>query len=452
MRQAEMPALLSPVLRFLTVALVYLLGSTVDAMAATTSPPARLKIPNSQLEPLTWADLGDWAGDDHAAAFKTFQESCKAILPGDASIRESRPVFVALRETCRRAMAIKSPSGTDARGFFEKNFRPLRITTVGESAGFLTGYYEPIVDGSRTWTPEFQVPLYRRPSNLIASGRRQFAGSYFPNKGGLIGRKFGRRKIVPYYDRAQIEEGILTGRQLEICWLKDPIDLLFIQIQGSARLRLPDGTVLRVNYDAHNGHPYSAVGRFLIENGAIPREEMSMDRIRQWMQANLEGGREIRGKNRSYVFFRETGLSADEEPKGAQGVSLTPGRTIAVDRALHVYGTPFYIEAELPIESAEPSTKFRRLMVGQDTGSAIVGPARADLYFGAGDAAGKIAGRVRHPGRFAMLVPREIDPFEIREQRVPLPKPKPVKLVEKEKAKGKPAPVPPPRPKIGPKR
>ncbi len=450
-----MPAPLFSALRFISIALLCLFGGSVAASAARAPQPPTLKFPNSQLEPLNWTDLDGWADDDHAAAFKTFQESCKAIMPGDASIRESRPVFVALRETCRRAMGMSSASGEEARAFFEKNFRPLRIMTVGERAGFLTGYYEPIVDGSRTWTPEFQIPIYRRPSNLIASGRRQFAGTYFPNKGGVIGRKHGRRKIVPYYDRQQIEEGILTGRQLEICWIKDPIDLLFIQIQGSARIRLADGTMMRINYDAHNGYPYSPVGRFLIENGAIPREEMSMDRIRQWMQANLEGGREIRGKNRSYVFFRETGLSADEEPKGAQGVSLTPRRTIAVDRALHVYGTPFYIEAELPIDSAEPSTKFRRLMVGQDTGSAIVGPARADLYFGAGDVAGKIAGRIRHPGRFAMLVPREIDPFETRGLITPLPKPRPViKVTAKDKAKQKAAPVPVPRarPKPGQKR
>ncbi|MEX1083634.1 MAG: MltA domain-containing protein, partial [Xanthobacteraceae bacterium] len=265
------------------------------------------------------------------------------------------------------------------------------------------------------------------------------------------GRKFGRRKIVTYYDRAQIEEGILTGRQLEICWLKDPIDALFIQIQGSARVQLSDGSLLRVNYDAHNGHQYTPVGRFLIENGAIPREQMSMDRIRQWMRRNPEEAREVSGKNRSFVFFREVDLAAEEEPKGAQGVSLTPGRSIAVDRALHIYGTPFYIEAELPIASAEPSTIFRRLMVGQDTGGAIVGPARADLYFGAGDAAGKIAGRIRHPGRFAMLVPHEIDPFEPGRMHAPLPKPKPVKLAAKTKAKPKilPVPLPRPRPKIG---
>jgi membrane-bound lytic murein transglycosylase A len=433
-----MPVLPRSSLQPLAAIFCYLLGS------ATAHASPVLKIPNSQIEPLAWSDLDGWVEDDHLAAFKTFMDSCKALLPRTAPGREAGPLFDALRQVCRRAVAAAPTDKEQARGFFEVNFRPLRIATLGESAGFLTGYYEPIVDGSRSWSQEYQVPVYRRPANLIAGGRR-WSGESFPNK-GPVGRKVGRRKMVPYYDRAEIEEGVLTGRNLEICWLNDPIDLLFIQIQGSARIRLADGSVVRVNYDAHNGYPYSPVGRFLIERNIIPREEMSMARIRQWMEANPDDAKEIRWKNRSYVFFREAALSADEEPKGAQGVSLTPLRSIAVDRALHVYGTPFFIEAELPIESGQPTTKFRKLMVGQDTGSAIVGPARADLYFGAGDEAGKIAGRIRNPGRFAMLVPYAVDPAEAA-SHVPLPVPKPVMALAKEKTSPEPAAVPLPQPR-----
>jgi membrane-bound lytic murein transglycosylase A len=406
--------------------------------AAAMMPP--LKIPNSQLEPLSWSDLGGWGEDDHLAAFKTFMESCKAILPRASPGREAGPMFSALQHVCRRGRSYVASDSEKARGFFEMNFRPVRIATLGDAAGFVTGYYEPIVEGSRTWSQDFQVPLYRKPSNLIPGGRRVTDG--FPNK-GPVGRKFGRKKIVPYYDRGEIEEGALTGRNLEICWLKDPIDLLFIQIQGSARVQLPDGEIVRVNYAAHNGYPYTPVGRPLIESGAIPREEMSMDRIRKWMEENPDDAKEIRRKNKSYVFFREAALSAVEEPKGAQGVSLTPGRSIAVDKALHIYGTPFFIEAELPIDSAQPTTHFRRLMVGQDTGSAIVGPARADLYFGAGQQAGLIAGRIRHPARFAMLVPREIDPTA-GAVRVPLPPPRPEFILTNSKV----TPLPRPRPKV----
>src|SRR5262249_45906834 len=240
---------------------------------------------------------------------------------------------------------------------------------------------------------------------------------------GKVYRKVGRKRL-PYYTRAEIEDGALDGRHLEICWVKDPIDAFFISIQGSARIQLEDGATLRINYDAHNGHRYLPVGRILIERGEVTKEEMSMERIRQWMLAHPEEGRELRRMNNSYVFYRVTGLSDHQEPIGAQGVSLTPGRSIAVDRHLHLYGTLFWIEAELPIASEVPETRFRRLMVAQDTGSAIVGPSRADIYFGAGEEAGLIGGRIKQPGRFVMLVPRGIDPFA-RWRNVPLPPEKP---------------------------
>ncbi len=432
------------------------LGGALSTVAARE--PAALKIPNSQLEPVAWTDLDGWAADDHALAFKTFLTSCKPILARRSSARDARPLFDALKQICRRAVAAAPASGEQARDFFEKNFRPARIATLGETSGFLTGYYEPVVEGSRMPSDEYNVPLYRRPSNLIAGGRRRSAEN-FPNK-GPVGRKVGRRKMAPYYDRAEIEDGALDGRGLEICWLKDPIDAFFIQIQGSARVRLTDGTVLRVNYDAHNGWPYTPIGKPLIDRGIVPKEEMSMERLRQWMAANPEEGKELRRQNRSFVFFRETGLSDQDEPVGAQGVPVTPGRSIAVDRAIHVYGTPFFIEADLPIDSEKSTTKFRRLMVAQDTGSAIVGVARADIYFGAGNDPGRVAGRIRNPGRFAMLIPRELDPVEAG-KHTPLPKPRPATLVAqdkmqdqaREKAPEKAAsiPLPPPRPKIGPK-
>ena len=223
-------------------------------------------------------------------------------------------------------------------------------------------------------------------------------------------RKIGRRKLVPYYDRAEIEDGAIAGRGLEICWLKNQTDLLFTQIQGSARVRLEDGSTLRINYDAHNGYPYTPVGRILIDRNIIPKDQMSMQKIREWMDQNPDGAKELRRQNRSYVFFREVQLSDKDEAVGAQGVPLTPGRSIAVDKSLHVYGTPFFIEGELPIESEQSKTPFRRLMVAQDTGSAIVGPARADIYFGAGADAGRVSGRLRHNVRFVILVPKSLDP------------------------------------------
>jgi membrane-bound lytic murein transglycosylase A len=242
--------------------------------------------------------------------------------------------------------------------------------------------------------------------------------------------------LVPYYDRGEILDGALDGHHLEICWIRNQMDALVIQIQGSARVRLEDGAMLRINYDSHNGYPFVPVGRILIERNIIPRQEMSLQRIHEWMRANPQSAEEVLRQNRSFVFFRIVGLSDDRQPKdaqdaphereaiGAQGVPLTPGRSIAVDNALHVYGTPFFIQADLPRSGEKRGVKLDRLMIAQDTGSAIVGPARADIFWGAGDQAGQIAGRVHHPGNFAMLVPRELDPV-VAGARMPLPPEKP---------------------------
>jgi membrane-bound lytic murein transglycosylase A len=422
-----------PVLLFILAA-----GSGL-AMAA--SQPDSLKLPDAALEPLGWSELDGWSSDDHVAAFSVFLASCRPLLKGAKPIPETKRMSEALAAVCRRASAAGRPDGEQARRFFERNFRPNRVARLGETRGLLTGYYEPIVDGSRFPTREFTVPIYRRPGDLVLLTPHG-DGEGFPNK-GEVGRRVGDQVVTPYFDRAEIENGALDGRHLEICWVKDPIDALFIQIQGSARVRLEDGLLLRINYDSHNGWPFTPVGRPLIERNIIPREEMSMARIRKWMLANPEEAREVRQTNRSFVFFRITGLGNEDEPAGGQGVRLTPGRSIAVDKLLHAYGTPLFLEADLPIAGERPTTPFRRLMIAQDTGSAIVGPARADLYFGAGDDAGRVAGRIKQMGRFTMLVPREIDPAAAA-ARMPFPRPKP-KIAE---PIGGPVPLPRPRPRL----
>jgi len=381
-----------------------------------------LEISGSQYTPVAWADLAGWSDDDHLQAYKAFRLSCKPISAQRKPPAEPKALGTSLRDPCRAARAANLSDGARARAFFEEHFLPLRISRVGEDDGFVTGYYEPVIDGSRTPTDVYTVLVYRRPSSLFVRGFKQDAAG-LPNKGQVF-RKIGRRKLVPYYDRAEIEDGAIAGRGLEICWLKSQTDLLFAQIQGSARVRLEDGSTLRINYDAHNGYPYTAVGRVLIDRGIIPKEQMSMQKIREWMEQSPDGARELRRQNRSYVFFREVTLSDRDEAVGAQGVPLTPGRSIAVDKALHVYGTPFFIEGELPIESEQSKTPFRRLMIAQDTGSAIVGPARADLYFGAGAEAGRVSGRLRHNMRFVMLVPKSLDPVA-RGRKMPVPDARP---------------------------
>jgi membrane-bound lytic murein transglycosylase A len=387
-----------------------------------------LEISGSQYAPVAWADIAGWNEDDHLQAYKAFRVSCRPISAQREPPADPKALGISLRDPCRAAKAAELSDGAKAKAFFEEHFLPLRISRLGEGEGFVTGYYEPVIDGSRTQTDVYTVPVYRRPSNLFVRGFRQSSAG-LPNKGQVF-RKIGRRKLAPYYDRAEIEDGAIAGRGLEICWLKDQTDLLFTQIQGSARVRLEDGSTLRINYDAHNGYPYTAVGRVLIDRGIIPKEQMSMQKIREWMDQNPDGAKELRRQNRSYVFFREVQLSDKDEAVGAQGVPLTPGRSIAVDKALHVYGTPFFIEGELPIESEQSKTPFRRLMIAQDTGSAIVGPARADLYFGAGPDAGKVSGRLRHNMRFVILVPKSLDP-QARGRKMPLPDARPSAKIAK---------------------
>jgi membrane-bound lytic murein transglycosylase A len=390
--------------------------------------PLPLEITDSQYIPVAWHDIAGWGDDDQLAAYRAFRTSCQPIVAQHDPRPDAKALGTSLRDPCRAARANEISDGAGARVFFEQNFAPLKISRLGEDDGFVTGYYEPVLDGSRTKTDVYNVPVYRRPSNLFVRGFRQDAPS-LPNKGAVY-RKIGRRKLVPYYDRAEIEDGAIAGRGLEICWLKGQTDLLFAQIQGSARIRLPDGSTVRINYDAHNGYPYTAVGRVLIERGIIPKEEMSMQRIRDWMEQNPDGANELRRQNRAYVFFREVQLSDKDEAVGAQGVPLTPGRSIAVDRSLHVYGTPFFIEGVLPIDSAQAKTPFHRLMIAQDTGSAITGPARADLYFGAGADAGKVSGRLKHSMHFVMLVPKTLDPVE-RGRKLPVPDPRPSERIAK---------------------
>jgi membrane-bound lytic murein transglycosylase A len=387
-----------------------------------------LQISGSQYAPVAWTDIAGWNEDDHLLAYQAFRTSCRPISAQQNQPADPKALGTSLRDPCRAAKAANISDGAAARAFFEQHFLPLRISRLGEEQGFVTGYYEPVIDGSRTQTDVYTVPVYRRPSNLFVRGFTQ-ASVGLPNKGEVF-RKIGRRKLVPYYDRAQIEDGAIAGRGLEICWLKSQTDLLFSQIQGSARVRLEDGSTVRINYDAHNGYPYTAVGRVLIDRGIIPKEQMSMQRIREWMDQNPDGAKELRRQNRAYVFFREVQLSDKDEAVGAQGVPLTPGRSIAVDKALHVYGTPFFIEGELPIESEQSKTPFRRLMVAQDTGSAIVGPARADIYFGAGADAGRVSGRLRNNMRFVILVPKSLDPVA-RGRAMPLPDDRPSKKIAK---------------------
>jgi len=365
-----------------------------------------LNIRNAQVEPLAFTALDGWRDDDHAVALQTFMKSCTAILNGSKAMRTARPIFGALFKVCERAEAAGPLDREHARAFFEDNFKPVKIMSAGQTEGFFTGYYETEVDGSRFPSDEFTVPIYAAPAETV---------------------KKKQSTVFSDLDRTKIEDGALAGKNLEICYVKSPIDAFFAQIQGSTRIKLDSGRLLRLNYIASNGMPYTPVGKFLIDRGVVSREEMSMDKIRDFMEANPDEGKELRRKNRSFVFFTETPLGANDECIGGQGIALTPGRSLAVDKRIHVYGTPIWVEAELPIESEKPETRFHRLLFAQDTGSAIVGPARADIYFGHGEDISHIAGRIKQYGQFVMLVPQSVavSGTAVAATDVPLPKPRP---------------------------
>lgn len=389
----------------------FLIGLGLCASAPAAAREAAIKLPNAQVEALNFAALAGWADDDHAAAYTTFLKSCGAILQGSRVSRAGRPVFGALFKVCERAKAAGPLEGEQARAFFEDNFKPVRIAPPGQTEGFFTGYYETEFVGSRVPTDEFKIPIYAAPAETV---------------------KKRKSRVFAHFDRTAIENGALNGKKLEICYVKNPVDAFFAQIQGSTRVKLDSGQMLRLNYVASNGQRYTPVGKFLIDRGIIAKEDMSMDRIRDWMDANPDEGRELRRKNRSFVFFRETALAPHDECIGAQGIPLTAGRSLAVDRKIHVYGTPIWIDAELPILSEKPDTKFRRLLFAQDTGSAIIGSARADIYFGAGEEIGHIAGRIKQHGQFVMLVPRSVavnGSGAAPTQDIPLPQPRPKAII-----------------------
>ncbi|MGA7387230.1 MAG: MltA domain-containing protein [Pseudolabrys sp.] len=392
-----------------------------------------MSLRSAQVERLSFSALDGWKDDDHAAAFDTFLKSCGAILNATKAMRSARSVLGALFKVCERAAAAGQVDRDHARAFFEDNFKPVRVKPAGQTEGFFTGYYETEVDGSRFPSDEYTVPIYAAPAETVK--RRQ-------------------SKVFSDLDRTKIEDGALAGKELEICYVKNPIDAFFAQIQGSTRVKLDTGKLLRLNYIASNGQPYTPVGKFLIDRGIVSKEEMSMDKIRDFMEANPEEGKELRRKNRSFVFFQETTLDAHDECIGAQGVPLTPGRSLAVDKRIHVYGTPIWIDANLPIDSEKPETNFRRLLFAQDTGSAIVGPARADIYFGHGEELSHIAGRIKQYGQFVMLVPQSVTvsgAAMAAATDIPLPKPRPMTVIAAARATTArtatvPAPLPKPRP------
>ncbi len=292
-----------------------------------------------------------------------------------------------------------TPGAKAAKAFFETTFVPHRVVHSGE--GLLTGYFEPLLQASRVPTPVFKTPIYRRPSdliNLVDEAQRGAVGSQFTHM-----RKTATG-TEPFATRADIDKGALKGQGLELLYLADPVDVFFLQVQGSGRMQLPDGTTIRITYDGKNGHPYSSIGRYLIDKGIIDAARMSLDALAGWLKADPARAQPILWHNKSYVFFRELAGEEAKAPHGVHNIPLTPGRSLAIDPGHHDLGVPIYVSADLPHVSKTGA--FNRLMIAQDVGSAIKGPERGDIFFGSGPDAAKLAGVTKHPGKFYVLLPR----------------------------------------------
>ncbi|WP_157014441.1 murein transglycosylase A [Mesorhizobium xinjiangense] len=357
---------------------------------------------SAALRRVDFADLPGWDTDDHAAAFEAFRRCAHhaAVRPyRSGALGIDSAAFQSAYEAARRSGAL---GPDESRAFFEHHFRPFAVAPGGK-AGFVTGYYEPIVAASTERTSTFTFPLLARPDDLVDLDDRNRPADMDPSFA------FGRSvsgAIVEYHDRAAIERGAVDHRVLALAWLSDPVDLFFIHVQGAARLVFGDGTTRRFTYAAKSGHPFTGPGRVLAGLGEIAPEDVTMQSIRAWFRANPGRIDEILWQNRSYIFFREAPVAdPDLGPIAAAKVPLTPGRSLAVDRLLHTFGTPVHVDAPQLAVDGRP---FRRLMIAQDTGSAIVGAARGDLFFGSGDEAGEIAGTVRYPAGFYALVPNTL--------------------------------------------
>ena len=371
----------------------------------TTAPAAKPSAPQpaapqpTTLAPAKFAELQGWQEDDHLAALKTFIKSCDKVIKGIPGATGDSTTE-ALAQICRAAIALKSPTKASAKAFFEAHFVPNRIVHK-DSCGLLTGYYEPVLEGSRTREGAFQTPVYKRPPdllNVIAETQRAVKDN------SLTHVRKTDAGTQPYFTRAEIEQGALANKGLELLYLADPVDVFFMHIQGSGRIHLTDGTTTRINYDGKNGHPYTSIGRYLVDKGMIDANKVSMQNLCKWLRDDPERGKQVMWQNASFIFFRELKDNAGDGPMGAVGVPLTAGRSLAVDPTYAPLGAPVYVIAPT-LKQGSKGPGFNRLMVAQDVGSAIKGPERGDIYFGSGDKAGKIAGTTKHPGNFFVLLP-----------------------------------------------
>ncbi|MDP1841619.1 MAG: MltA domain-containing protein [Reyranella sp.] len=340
-----------------------------------TAPPEK----RVALAPISFNEVAGWAEERHGEALATFRRSCPKLTNGpetkiatDGGERTITPAE--WKRICDAGAAIKAGDNRAARAFFEGNFRPLVVKEPGK----FTGYFEPDMRGSKAPSRLFTVPVYRRPPDLTDK---------------------------PYYTRAEIEQGVLKGKGLEIAYVQDPVGLFEVQVQGSGKIQLAEGGTMTLGFDGSNNRPYTAIGSVLIEMGVMKKDDVTWPAIRDWLKRNPQQARDVMRKNERYIFFRDT---KSQTAAGAEGVPLTAQRSLAVDTTLTPFGTPIWIDTVRPVARRPGATEpYRRLMIAQDAGAAIKGPARGDVFFGSGPQAADWAGRMNSAGRAIVLVPNK---------------------------------------------
>lgn len=393
-----MPAMLrdGTVLRLIAAALAF-------AFLAGCEPPP-VKPEGLQLTALGYDRLPGWREDDHRAALTAFLRSCP-VLTDEQAKNAGNDSGLAIapadwRAPCAEAAALSQASADEVRRFFERAFRPFAASGPEGDQGLFTGYFEIELRGARAPNAQFAVPIYRLPNDYVQAD----LGAFDPSlKGHRIVGRVEAGRLLPYYSRGDIEHGALKGRGLEMLWIDDPVDVFMLHVQGSGRVVLPDSSVVRVGFAGHNGRAYESIGRALIEQGELKPGQASWNDIRDWIRRNPQKAVALFALNPRYIFFRVIeDVPPEAGPIGAQGVPLTPGRSLAVDRRYVPLGLPVWLDTTWP---SEPQRPLRRLLVAQDAGGAIKGVVRGDFFWGYGADALFYAGKMKSRGRYYLLLP-----------------------------------------------
>jgi membrane-bound lytic murein transglycosylase A len=353
------------------------------------------------LDEVSFKKIPGWVADNHSEALVAFLKSCGSLKSSSLKIKlgEERVSIDTgdWQTACTAGANVKKGSKIESQYFFETHFTPYLVTNNSEPTGMFTGYYEPELQGSWQPSSKYQYPIYGRPKDLVSIDLGTFRSELLGTQ--LAGRRY-KNKIIPYHTRAEINGGALKGKQLELLWVDSAIEAFFLHSQGSGQIIFSDGSSVRIGFVGRNGQRYTPIGRELVARKVLNPEQVSLQSIQAWLIANPLAGLKLMEKNKAFIFFR---ILKEKGPVGAQGVVLTPGRSLAVDRKYLPLGLPIWLVTTQPGKTNKP---LRRLVISQDTGSAIKGPVRGDLFIGHGFKAGRIAGQMKQLGKYYLLLPK----------------------------------------------